>query len=391
LNLPFPSGRQDKRRVLLDAVESVREVITTGAEQAEREGTLPPATVDALYDSRLMALKLPVELGGAEVDPVTLMDVIEAMALYDATAAWVLMVGATSIGLAGAFLPGEAIQQIFTDDRVPRSVGVAAPGGDAEPTDGGFNITAHWTFGSGTPHAEWISGGVRVPGVKGGPPEIRRAIFRSSDAQIHDNWQVAGLRGTGSCDFSVSNLFVPEEFTFTPGGVPRRGGPLFLLGRAGFVIPEHAGVALGLGFRSLNSIIELAKSKSRGTSNRYLIANRPAFQGEIGQMEIRLRAARSLMVNVLEEAWEVASQGSPVSLEFQSIMRSCCVYVTETAMDAVNLAFRNGGGEALRESSDLQQCLRDMHGVAQHYMVSRTSYEAHGQHLLGMTDVDLMR
>ncbi|HHZ61277.1 MAG TPA: hypothetical protein EYN53_01340, partial [Dehalococcoidia bacterium] len=131
MNLPFPSGRQDKRRVLLDAVESAREVITTGAEQAEREGTLPPATVDALYDSRLMALKLPVELGGAEVDPVTLMDVIEAMALYDATAAWVLMVGATSIGLAGAFLPGEAIQQIFTDDRVPRSVGVAAPGGDA--------------------------------------------------------------------------------------------------------------------------------------------------------------------------------------------------------------------------------------------------------------------
>ncbi|HIN71674.1 MAG TPA: hypothetical protein EYM98_03705, partial [Dehalococcoidia bacterium] len=99
----------------------------------------------------------------------------------------------------------------------------------------------------------------------------------------------------------------------------------------------------------------------------------------------------ALMVNVLEEAWEVASQGSPVSLEFQSIMRSCCVYVTETAMDAVNLAFRNGGGEALRESSDLQQCLRDMHGVAQHYMVSRTSYEAHGQHLLGMTNVDLMR
>ena len=319
------------------------------------------------------------------------MDVIEAMALYDATAAWVLMVGATSIGLAGAFLPDEAIQQVFTGDRAPRSAGVAAPGGDATPTDGGFNITARWAFGSGVRHSEWMSGAVRIPATVDSSPEIRRAFFRSSDARIHDNWHVAGLRGTGSCDFSVSNLFVPEEFTFATGGVPRRGGPLFLLGRAGFVIPEHAGVALGLGFRALNCIIELAKSKSRGTPSRYLIANRPAFQGAIGEMEIRLRAARSLMVDVLEEAWDTAFRGNLVSLELQSNMRSCCVHATETALDAVNLAFRNGGGEALHESNDLQQCLRDMNAVAQHYMVSSTSYEAHGQHLLGMTDVDLMR
>ena len=388
---PFPEDRLEKRRVLLDAVAHVRDAITAGSAQAEREGTLPLASVDALYNSGLMALKLPAELGGAEVDPVTLMDVIEAMALYDATAAWVLMVGATSIGLAGASLPEEAIEQVFTGHRIPRSAGVAAPGGVATPTDGGFNITAHWSFGSGVRHSEWISGAVRIPATEGRPVEIRRAVFRSSDARIHDNWQVAGLRGTGSCDFSVSNLFVPEEFTFTTGGVPRRGGPLFLLGRAGFVIPEHAGVALGLGFRALNCVIELAKSKSRGTSSHYLIANRPAFQGEIGEMEIRLRAARSLMVEVLEKAWEMACLGSPVGVEHQSDMRSCCVYATETAMDAVNLSFRRGGGEALHDSNDLQQCLRDMNAVAQHYMVSSTSYEAHGQHLLGMTDVDLMR
>ncbi|MCH8309153.1 MAG: acyl-CoA dehydrogenase family protein, partial [Chloroflexi bacterium] len=77
---PFPADREEKRRALLNAVESVREVITAGAQQAEREGTLPPASVDALYDSGLMALKLPAELGGAEVDPVSLMEVIEAMA-----------------------------------------------------------------------------------------------------------------------------------------------------------------------------------------------------------------------------------------------------------------------------------------------------------------------
>ena len=101
----FPPGREEKRQVLLDAVAEVREVLEAGADQSEEEGTLPQDSVDALYESGLLGLKLPAELGGAEADPVTQLEVIEALARIDASAAWCTMIGATSMGSWGAFCP----------------------------------------------------------------------------------------------------------------------------------------------------------------------------------------------------------------------------------------------------------------------------------------------
>ena len=94
--------RQENRRTLLDAAESIRETIIAGAEQAEADMTIPPASVDALYDSGLFGLKLPEVLGGAEADPITQLEVIEAVALYDSSASWCMMIGATNIGTTKA-------------------------------------------------------------------------------------------------------------------------------------------------------------------------------------------------------------------------------------------------------------------------------------------------
>ena len=163
------------------------------------------------------------------------------------------------------------------------------------------------------------------------------------------------------------------------------------MGQPGFVTNEHAGFALGLGRRALNSIVELAQSKARGRVNPYLIANRPSFQLVVGECDLRLRAARSLMIEILEEAWDTACQGRRPDSRQQTEMRSCATYVTDVALDAVTVAFRHGGGEVLHSSHDLQQCLRDMNAAAQHFMVSNSSYEAHGQFVLGQTDANAMQ
>ena len=117
----FPPGREEKRQVLMNAVAKVREVLEAGADWAEEECTLPQASVDALYQSGLLALKLPAELGGAEADPVTQLEVIEALARIDSSAAWCTMIGATSMGSWGAFLPDEAIEQLFVGGACARS------------------------------------------------------------------------------------------------------------------------------------------------------------------------------------------------------------------------------------------------------------------------------
>ena len=161
----FPTDPAAKRRVLMDAVASVRDTLEAGAMAAETDATLPPASVDALYDSGLLRLKMPHVLGGAEADPVTQLDVLEAVSRIEPAAGWCLMIGAASLGGLSAFLPDQAIEEIFAGGHPPKVAGAAAPSGIATPAEGGYRLTGHWQFGSGIQHAEWVSAGARVAGA----------------------------------------------------------------------------------------------------------------------------------------------------------------------------------------------------------------------------------
>ncbi|MDH3601035.1 MAG: acyl-CoA dehydrogenase family protein [Candidatus Tectomicrobia bacterium] len=132
---PFPTERDQKRRYLFDAVDSVRDVVSANADKAEDLRTLPQETVDALYETGLFKLKLPTELGGAEADPVTQIEVYEAMTRIDTSAGWALIIGAGSLGLAGGFLPDQAVKHIFVDDGGPKFAGSTAPPGSAVPQE----------------------------------------------------------------------------------------------------------------------------------------------------------------------------------------------------------------------------------------------------------------
>ena len=386
----FPAGREEKRRVLLNAVEDVRAVVEAGADQAEENGTLPRSTVDALYQSGLLALKLPAELGGAEADPVTQLEVIEALARIDSAAAWSTMIGATSIAVPGAYLPDEAIEKMFVGGRPPRGAGVFVTAGVAVATEGGYTVNGRWPFASGIRHADWVSGGVRV--VRDGleTRERLRMVFPVSQVEIHDNWQVAGLKGTGSNDYSVTDLFVPKEFAWDPMTTePKRGGALFRMGLPGLVANEHAAFALGVGRRAWDTIVDQAQLK-RGWGNPSAIASRESFQRSLGWCDLQLRAARSLVIEILEQAWESVCNGSTPDLQLQIEMRSSATYATEVAVDVASQAFRFGGGRALYNTSVLQRCLRDLDAAAQHLMVSDSSYENHGQFMLGVSGINPM-
>ena len=390
MNPVFPPDRQGKRKVLMEAVAEVRGVLAAGADQAEQDATLPEATVNALYDSGLLRLKLPAELGGAEADPVTQLEVIEALARIDGSAAWCTMIGATSIASPGAFLPDEAINEMFVDGRPPKGAGVFSPSGTAVSTEGGYLLTGRWSFASGVRHSQWVSAGARVERDGGATAEHLRLVFPTAQVEIHDNWQVAGLQGTGSNDFSVSQLFVPERFAWDPASTsPRRGGPLFRMGLPGLVANEHAAFALGVGRQALDEITWYA-STGRGYSRSSSIGSRASFQRALGECDLRLRAARSLVIEILEEAWAEVCDGLSPGPRLQTEMRSSATFATQVAADVTSIAFRYGGGRVMYKSSVLQRCLRDINAAAQHYMVNDTSYENHGQCLLGMPDVDPM-
>jgi indole-3-acetate monooxygenase len=209
--------------------------------------------------------------------------------------------------------------------------------------------------------------------------------------EIHDNWHVSGLKGTGSSDFSVTDLFVPEAFTFDMRSwEPKRGGPFYQFGIPGILVNELAGFALGVARRALDSIIEVARTKGRGYGKQTVLADRAVFQRAIGEGDLRLRAARALAIEVLGKAWDTVCAGKKPTPELQIELRSMTTLVTDVALDTVERAFRYGGGSAIHLNGILQRCLRDMQAEAQHLLVSDITYEMHGQCLLGVSGVDPM-
>jgi indole-3-acetate monooxygenase len=386
-------GHQEKRAALLAAVEAVRETVTQHADEAEAIGTLPQATVDALVTSGLFALKLPTAFGGAEADPVTQIEVIEALSAIEPSAAWCTMIGATAIGLPAAFLPEESIAQIFPGGHIPSAAIIAMPAGQAVPSNGGYRVSGRWPFVSGVRHAQWITAGARLAGADHASVERRMLVFPAAAAQIHDNWQVAGLQGTGSCDISLTEYFVPQAFTWDPlRAQPRRGGPLYRLALPGFVANEHAAFALGVGRSALETLMGQAQSKRRGALlSPSSLASRPTFQRAVGVCDLRLRAARALVLEIFTEAWTTLRAERVPSWRLQAEMRSVAAFATEVALDVTTQAFRYGGGAAVYRTQRLQRCLRDLNVAAQHYMVSDIVYETHGQYALGLPDVDPAR
>ena len=128
----FPAQRAEKRQVLLQAVEQVRGTLAVQTDAAEEARTLPDASVAALREAGLFRLKLPAELGGAEADPVTQLEVIEAVTRINPSAGWCMFIGAAIAGMAGAFLPDETVASVFPHGRVPNHGGWL----DARPSRG---------------------------------------------------------------------------------------------------------------------------------------------------------------------------------------------------------------------------------------------------------------
>ena len=387
----FPSERGEKRRFLLDAVESVRDTVAASADESERLGTLAPAAVAAIRDAGLFTLKLPQSLGGAEADPVTQIEVIEALAYIDASAGWCLMIGATAIGQPGAFAGDEAISEIFGNGRIPTAATSTALRGKAVPVEGGYILSGRWPFASGVRHAEWMTAGATVQADEDAEPVNITLVFPASEGHIHDNWHVTGLEGSGSNDISASELFVPEAFSWDPTvWESSRGGAIYRMGRPGFVANEHSGVALGIARRALDEIMATAPTKKRGNPPTASLADRGAFRGDIATCDLRLRSARALAHEVYERAYQVACSGRVPDASVQSEMRAVSTYVTDVAIDVATIAFRYAGGSAIQRSNILQRCLRNINAAAQHFMVSDTALENYGASLLEAPDVKPM-
>jgi alkylation response protein AidB-like acyl-CoA dehydrogenase len=384
------SGRPETAAIdWLARARAVAPVVAAAAETIEREREIPQNVLAALHDAQLFRMLLPRWCDGGELEPALYLEIIEEIAKADASTAWGLGQG-TGTALAAAYLKPEVAVTIFGD---PRAVVASGPSnGVAVAVDGGFRVTGTWLFASGSKHATWLGGHCFVHEPTGGPrldqggsPVERTVLFRKEHARFTDIWQVMGLNGTGSDQYAVQDLFVPEDYSYTRNAEAdrREPGPLYRFAIFQLHGVAFAGVALGIARATLDAFIALARQKSPRTA-AYVLRENAVIQAQVGLSEAKLQSARALLQQTLRELWTIAATAERFTLDQRARLRMAATYATQQARDVVDTAYHAAGATAVFRSNPFERRFRDMHTVSQQVQGHASNFEAVGQCLLGL-------
>jgi alkylation response protein AidB-like acyl-CoA dehydrogenase len=374
------------------AAEDLVPAIEAAAPEIEATGSLPASLLDALHAARLFHMLVPREVGGEQVDLITFFHAIEAIASADASTAW--CVGqACGVSMASAYLDPVVAREIFGG---PRSVVASGPNtksARAVKAPGGYRVTGNWLYASGSRHSDWLGGHCTVYESDGTPatsPEgkamDRTMLFPKSAATVRDVWQVMGLRGTGSDNYSVEDLFVPQEHTFTRDAARDRRveAPLYSF-FTGFNIfgLSFSAVALGLARSMMRDFSALAARKTPQNGNVALAEN-AVIQSKVAIAQAQMASARALVLDVYGELWDRAVQGQPFSLQDKARMRMASTFAMHQAREVVDFAYHAAGGTAIFAEKPFERRFRDMHCASQQGQASAANFEVIGQVFLGV-------
>lgn len=353
------------------------------AAASEQARTLCDEAVDALHDAGLFGLWVPLEAGGWDADLVTQVDALVALARADMSACWTLMIGTTVTGTMAAGLPDDGFAEVFAGDRLPVAAGSLKPGGHAEPVAGGYRVSGQWGFGSGIHHAQWIVANCRLA-ENGEPVDPPRAIALAvpiAEVAVFDDWHVAGLCGSGSSSYAVTDAFVPARRVIqTP---PLRGS--YQSANPGPRIPiEHASVSLGGARRALDEVAGLATSKKR-LMDSTSVADKQGFQVELGKLEAQWRTLLAGVHASAADLWQAFDEPRDIA-PAAAKLKAVCAYATEQSLAIGGRAFRYAGAAAVHERHALQRVYRDLAVSAQHVMVSDAAFEDYGKAIMSDRD-----
>jgi len=358
------------------AARALAPEITQCADDAETVGTLPRHLIQALRAAGIFRALQPRSLGGFEVPPIEFIQMIEELARADGSTGWIAAIGAGAPAFT-AWLEPAVATELFGSDADFLAATVFAPTGRAVSDGRGrFTVDGRWPFASGCRHAEWMLAGIfvfdgdtpRMIPEQG--PDWRLAFFPRADAEIVDNWDVLGLRATGSNDIVARGLCVAEERTISPFfQAARHDGPLWRLPFFTLVGVALVGVPLGIARRALDEFTDLATTKTRAGTFQPL-AEDPAAQVEFARAEASLRSARAFVLDEASALWDTAWAGDQPSLEQRAGFQLAAQQAMRAARQAVDTTFELTGARAVHASHPLQRCFRDLHTASQHVYFS---------------------
>ncbi len=347
-------------------------------------GRLTDISVQALRDAELLQFCATPALGGMGASPVEALGVLEALAVADGSAGWVAMV-TNSLMMMLTYLQPETAERLCANG-LPFIAGQGAPHGTARQVEGGYLVNGRWSYASAFQLADYVlascmvSGDVDDASPGGDVSPARMVIFLVPAESVTPagNWNVLGLRATGSIDYAVTDVVVPAELGIDVLGAPRFGGPFAMIGFPSWALLGHTAAALGIARHALEAVADFTR-RPKGPFPP--AAETESIQTAYGRAEATLRGARALAYEVWADAEASAEGGEPLSTRQQTLLRLSLLHVTNAAQEVVTWAYRCAGGTSLREG-ELQRCMRDMHAATQHVLVGDAFYKDCGQELL---------
>jgi alkylation response protein AidB-like acyl-CoA dehydrogenase len=375
---------------LLDAVREIEPILRAQAKNAEADRRQSEAAAEAIRLHGLNRMWRPRALGGLEVDAITGFRVLEEISRIDSATGWNLLLSSGIDSFGGWFDDGGA-REIYGAPETTFA-GSFFPPRRAVAVDGGYRVTGQTPFCSGAHQARWFLGLAQVhdgetPRVApDGAPVTIMTMFPAEKATILDTWHTLGMRGTGSHDIVISEVFVPSRHTALLAPYDKPGeayqGPLYKL-TIWSAIATQGVVSLGIASAAIDDLIELAGRKTPS----YLatpLRDRVTVQAAIGKAQATTAAARAYLYEALREVWEKALAGQLIDMPGKMKLQLAATHAVAAGVKVVRLIHETAGTSGIREEYRFQRHFRDAHTVSQHAYTSAARYESGGQYMLGV-------
>jgi len=367
-------GSGTDHRELLGKIAEIGPTLEANAPADEERGELTPDSFAALKQLRMSHALATETLGGMQLPPTQVLELLEAITWWSGSAGWVSMVHCCIGAMSAAFLPDSAVERLFAPGTDNRFSGQGAPLGMLKKVDGGYRLTGRWSYGSGFSHATYSHSAAFVDDGTGKPAkdEAGNVIVMCAHAPIEEhvqlgNWDVLGLAGTGSIDYSADDVFVPDDLVFPIlTAPPQRLKELFSLGVVGLAAIGHTGWALGQGRRMLDEIAKFARSKSGRAG---MLGESEKFWHDYGRAEARYRAARAFVFEVWRDIEATVEAGTAVTTRQISLVHLAKSEIHEAGVEVCTFAYRAGGGASLRAGA-IQRTFREMMVAANHFTIA---------------------
>jgi len=383
---PYPATYPEVkgRPTLLEEVRKLEPMFRDAESIIENERRVPDEITDALYENGMYRAFMPRELGGLEVHPLEWLDAVEEISRVNGSIGWLCMLHSGQ-----TFIKPEVMKKLLAQDRWIMASNVGRAGGKAVRVPGGYRISGRWSFTSGSPEANWLSGrsilydenDEPVMNPRDGLPWFIVGLWPAKDATLIDTWDGHGLRGTGSGDFEIKDLFVPREMV-NEAGIWKRPYDRALY-RYWFNVMAHGAHALGLARAAIEEFTELVHvSARRGSYRQARLGKEQIHQIALGKADTMVRAARAYFWQLVAEAYDDAVESWPVNYDLRVRLQAALLNTVHVSRQAIEMIFQQAGAPAVFRGRRLERIHRDILTAANHALMAEAAFDRVGQYLM---------